>query len=74
MLIAFYWPDLWAFRIRPLNGLARAWFGEDEVVSEREFVSRLYAIRSLAVSASLLRQLSDALPGVVVSDLDELPF
>jgi len=74
-LIAFYWPDMWAFRIHPLNDLARGWFAEGELITEREFVSRLYRIRHFAVEPSVLDRLSTALPGVVVvADFDELPF
>src|SRR5678815_2099094 len=33
-LIAFYWPDLWAFRITPVNPLAQKHFRSNEELSE----------------------------------------
>lgn len=56
-LIAFYWPDVWAFKVQPLNEIARKWFTADEIVSEREFVTRLYRIRGWRVNEEVLKRL-----------------
>ena len=70
VLIAFYWPDVWAFRVHPLNDSARRWFTDGAVISEREFVTRLYAVRAYTVSTSVLAKLNDDLP----PGFDWLPF
>ena len=61
-LIAFYWPDIWAFRACPVNATAQGWFGHDEVLCERDFVRRLYRMRRLTLAAHLDGQLHTELP------------
>ncbi len=61
-LVAFYWPDCWAFRILPQNDAARERYTEEQWMTEREFVSSLYACRNLTVEHRLLAGLSDRLP------------
>lgn len=64
-LVAFYWPVIWAFRIIPVNQVAKLHFKENEELSEREFVERLYKIRSLVVEEYVLRNLNTQKPGGV---------
>lgn len=61
-LVAFYWPDIWAFRCLPINGTAKAHFGDGEVLTEREFVGRLYRLRRLRLARELEGLLNDLLP------------
>jgi len=61
-LIAFYWPDVWAFRITPVNGLAQSHFQDGEILTERAFVTRLYRMRALVIRDAVLLQLNDELP------------
>ena len=61
-LIAFYWPDVWAFRITPVNESARLHFEESEILTERQFVTRLYRMRALVIRAAVLDALNDELP------------
>ncbi|MGO8854398.1 MAG: hypothetical protein ACLQO1_01620 [Steroidobacteraceae bacterium] len=63
-LVAWYWPNSWAFRIRPLNDLAREHFEDPEDLSERAYVQRLYRLRRLTLARSLSESLSDVLPPV----------
>lgn len=66
--IARYWPSAWSFQVSPINDAALEHFNADELLTEREFVSRLYAIRSLAVGKHVLDRLSDALADELVRD------
>ena len=65
-LIAFYWPDLWAFRVIPVNECAKKHFDMDEDLSETDFVRRLYRLRSLTLTAHLMKVLNTELPPVEV--------
>lgn len=61
-LIAFYWPDVWAFRIHPVNLCAKEHFRDAEILTERQFVDRLYGLRDLVISDYLSRRLNNQLP------------
>jgi hypothetical protein len=61
-IVAFYWSDIWAFRIVPVNEVAERHFKFNEHVSEREFVSRLYRMRRLVLAAHLKDSLHTELP------------
>jgi len=62
-LIAFYWPDTWAFRVHPMNDNALKHFEYGgHLFNEREFVERLYRLRSIFVEETLLPQLGTRLP------------
>lgn len=61
--VAFYWPEVWAFRVYPVNETARKHFAAPhEDFNERQFVARLYRIRYLAVGDDLLHRLHKELP------------
>lgn len=55
-LIAYYWPDLWAFRVAPVTPLAVDLFPVSDL-SEVEYVAKLYEARRLAIDAHVLRRL-----------------
>lgn len=57
-----YWPATWAMHVRSVNDAARRVFGAEERMSEREFVERMYALRSATVRANVLSHLSDVQP------------
>jgi hypothetical protein len=63
-LVAWYWPDSWAFRVYPMNDLARAHFEDPEDLTERAYVQRLYRLRRLTLVRSLSESLLDVLPPV----------
>ncbi len=61
-LVAFYWPDIWAFRVSPVNACAKEHFYEGEMLTELQFVGRLYKLRSLVLTEHLMKQLHTILP------------
>lgn len=61
-MLAFYWPDVWAFRVRPLNQLAATRFDWKFMLTEREYVSTLYEMRNMKLAETLNRILKDELP------------
>jgi len=61
-LIAFYWPKIWAFRIKLLNDAASACFDDGEMLTERAYVKRLYWMRRTECPAPLVAGLCDRLP------------
>lgn len=65
LLIAFYDPGCWAFKVYPVNFAASRFFPrrqKDAWISETEFVTQLYAIRKIPMPAALLSQLNNTLP------------
>jgi hypothetical protein len=60
--IAFYWPDIWAFLVLPVNEYARGYFSQDEMLTEREYVSRLYKMRRSVLVDNVKDKLYNALP------------
>lgn len=61
-VLAFYWPAIWAFRVTPVNAIAKQHFDDDEMLTERQFVQRLYRLRRLVLAATLAQRLNDELP------------
>lgn len=62
-VVAFYWPETWSFRVHPMNDIALRHFEPGvQLFTEREFVERLYRMRSLFVQEALLPTLSTRLP------------
>jgi hypothetical protein len=61
-IIPFYWPNIWAFRVIPVNEEARKHFYENEMLTEKEYVARLYRLRSLTLTRDLLPILNSTMP------------
>lgn len=61
-MIARYWPETWAFAVRPVNACAVTIFGGETNLSEREFVTALHDLRSLTVQQLVLRHLNTERP------------
>lgn len=61
-MVVFYRTDIWAFQVRPINDEAKKWFSNKEVLTERDYVSRLYEMRNLALKEGLLPHLMNVLP------------
>jgi hypothetical protein len=61
-LVATYWPDIWAFKVYPVNGTAQQHFDNGELLTEYEYVKRLYKLRRLALSKELELILHKELP------------
>jgi hypothetical protein len=57
-LVARYWPGIWAFEIMPVNPAAKAWFRENEQLTEEQFVERLYELRQQSLNDSLRDRLN----------------
>jgi len=66
-LIAFYWPVIWAFRVFPINEVARCHFSNPEDMSEREFVQRLYRLRRMVLANHLEQLLHTERPPMVAA-------
>lgn len=64
-LLAFYWPGIWAFRVTPVNSIANNHFKNGEIVTEREFVRRLYGMRRRVLTVYLEKTLCDVMPDEV---------
>lgn len=57
--IAFYDPDEWWFRIKPMNAAAeKAYAPADRMLSERRYVRSLYVLRNATITAEVMRVLS----------------
>lgn len=61
-LLAFYWPDIWAFRVHPVNAVAEEHFDSGEVLTEYDFVARLYRLRRFVLTRELENKLLKVLP------------
>lgn len=61
-LIAFYWPEIWAFQVYPVNECAKGHFYDGDMLTEKDFVSRLYHMRSLVLTENLMKHLQTLLP------------
>lgn len=61
-VVAFYWPDVWAFRVVPINRCAHDYFDEEVTLCERDYVRVLYRLRRLTLTRELEGRLNTALP------------
>ncbi len=61
-LIVFYWPEIWAFRVLPINEVSKTNFQEGELLTEFDFVARLYHMRRLVLSQNISSKLNRLLP------------
>ena len=61
-VVAFYWPEVWAFKITPVNQAAKESFADGEMLTEYDFVRRLYRLRRLTIASELEGKLSKQLP------------
>jgi hypothetical protein len=63
--IAFYWPDIWAFKIIPVNEYGKKFCSPNaRIICERDYVKGLYVLRKLVLDAHLEAKLNTQLPGV----------
>lgn len=64
LVIAYYWPEAWAFRVKPYNASAERIFGCSDWIdlTEREWVTVLYALRSQYLSDNVLGRLENSRP------------
>jgi hypothetical protein len=60
--ISFYWPDIWAFKVCPMNDAAHQYFKQDEMLTEYEYVTRLYRMRRNVLKKQLESVLHRELP------------
>lgn len=68
--VVFYWPDIWAFRVFPINAKAKEHFRSPyQDCSEKTYVATLYRIRYLAIGDTILNKLNNApVPVQVAAD------
>lgn len=62
LILAFYWPDVWAFRVYPLNDAAKKFFHKKEDLSEYEYVERLHRMRRITLSQEMAKKLNMVKP------------
>jgi hypothetical protein len=64
LLVAYYWPDMWAFRFRAYNERAVSIFETGNWIdcSERQWVGVLYGLRSQYLHEAVLSKLMTGLP------------
>lgn len=63
LLVAYYWPETWAFKVLAYNQRARELVGSDAIeLSERGWVTILYALRQQYLSKAVYSRLLDELP------------
>lgn len=60
--IAVYWPESWAFQIEPGNEYALEWFFDGELLTEREYVTRMYKMRRETIPRDVLMESNTELP------------
>lgn len=61
--ISYYWPDTWAFRVKPFNERAREILpAESWDMTERQWVELLYALRQQHLSEFVYSKLCVELP------------
>jgi hypothetical protein len=70
-MLVFYRPDVWSFRVHPLNDVSRRFYAQsadfDGVsihLTERRYVKSLYLMRSLKVDERVLSACRDTLAAV----------
>jgi hypothetical protein len=61
-IVAFYWPDIWSFQTLLVNEAAKTDFEHRKLMTEREFVSRLYRARRRVTVGQVASILCDELP------------
>jgi hypothetical protein len=60
--VAFYWPDIWAFEIMPINAASLKLVSKSRILSEREYVTGLYSMRRKVVAADVVKKLNHEFP------------
>ncbi len=60
--VAFYWPDIWAFEIMPVNAISYDLITKSRILTEREYVTGLYKMRKRCVDDAVLQTLNTELP------------
>jgi hypothetical protein len=70
-MLVFYQPDVWSFRVYPLNDVSRTFYslapeydGVSIHLTERRYVKSLYHMRQLKVDERVLLSCMDRLPEV----------
>ena len=65
--VCFYWPDVWAFKVVPMNKTAHAYVEKETIMSEYEYVSFLYKMRRIALKNEISENLNREMPTDVVT-------
>lgn len=62
LLLTFYWPEIWAFRVYPLNEEAKRHFQKKDDLSEYDYVSRLHQMRRIVLTQEMAKSLNTIKP------------
>lgn len=71
--IVYYWDDVWAFQIFPVNNIAKeklknSKFVKSEIIPEQEYVSFLYELRGINLNKQeeqIIKSLNNRLPSSI---------
>lgn len=66
-ILAIYWPECWAFKVKPVNVEARQHYDDWQFMSERQFVNSLYRIRRIVLSDEISGMLNESMPPLEVA-------
>lgn len=62
LIVAKYWPDTWAFRVQPVNDLAKRIYHDNVGLTEQRYVESLYFIRGRLNDPFFRRALLNNIP------------
>ena len=65
--VCFYWPEIWAFKVVPMNETARSYLVQDTIMCEFDYVSFLYKLRRIALKNELSDKLNREMPKDVLT-------
>lgn len=60
--IAIYTPDVWSFKVVPVNERAKKYFNENIMYTEQMFVEALYKMKNRIVQDEIISTLNDIMP------------
>lgn len=56
-LVVYYWPDIWAFRVYPMNEEGYKHFSPGQELSEAHYVRKMFEIRGQVIEDYVIRDL-----------------
>lgn len=60
--MVIYWPDIWAFKVRPVNQFAAPLFKRRCILTEVEYLTLLYQLRNREIPQDLAKTLHTEIP------------
>ena len=76
--VVYYWEDIWAFSIIPINEIAKNCLKgrEKKILTEQEYVSFLYELRKIKLTEQeeqIIKSLNNKLPQISHIDDNQVP-